>query len=140
MKTLLKSFTNDDMTIKLYENNNGFPDVFLTNQLTYNVEVVWHDKKGEKWHYGYYTQSGAEVKFNAILNGEREEDEAPTPNEPVIEKQYLLTGETNDGTIIEEVVSDLDYMSKLAEMQERLDLLWYTFDELPTITEEDFTL
>lgn len=140
MKTLLKSFKNDDMTVKMYEDDNGFNDVFLSNQLTYNVEVVWNDKEDEKWHYGYYTQSGAEVKYNAIINGEREVYEEPTPNEPVIEKQYLLTGETNDGTMIEEVVTDLDYMSKLAEMQERLDLLWYTFDELPTITEEDFTL
>lgn len=95
MKTLLKSFTNDDMTVKMYEDDNGFKDVFLSNQLTYNVEVVWHDKEGEKWHYGYYTQSGAEVKYNAILNGERESYEpqwVPSYDleEPIILEEDLI--------------------------------------------------
>lgn len=95
MKTLLKSFTNEDMTVKMYEDDNGFNDVFLSNQLTYNVEVVWNDKEDEKWHYGYYTQSGAEVKYNAIINGEREEYEAPwVPSydlwEPIILEEDLI--------------------------------------------------
>lgn len=71
MKMLLKSLTNDQVTVKMYESDGGFGDMFLTDQVRYTVEAHWADSPQETWNFGFLTESGAAVKFTEVVEGYR---------------------------------------------------------------------
>lgn len=87
MKMLLKSLTNDQVTVKIYENNGGFGDMFLTNQIHYTVEAQWTDSPQEKWNFGFLTESGADFKFKEIVEGYRPKYDL---DEPISEDVPIL--------------------------------------------------
>lgn len=88
MKMLLKSLTKDQVSVKMYESEGGFGDMFLTNQVRYTVEAKWADSPQETWNFGFLTESGADVRFTEVVEGYLPSDEVM--EYPVFEELPIL--------------------------------------------------
>lgn len=88
MKKLIKSLTNDQVNVKMYESEGGFGDMFLTDQVRYTVEAMWVDSPQETWNFGFLTESGAAVRFTEVVEGYRPSNEVI--EDPVFEEIPIL--------------------------------------------------